>query len=113
VVCRFEEATRHLFYAVGLTPAFMRENNRGMAAVEQQIVYKRELLAATISIHSPVLEIKDKVLRFCHEMRKADTSEVAATTVLTGVHLDKAARRACALSHSVRDKATALIFTAR
>lgn len=41
-------------------------------------------------------------------MRKADTGEVAATTVLTAVHLDKAARRACAFPPAVRERAAAL-----
>jgi acyl-CoA thioester hydrolase len=55
-----------------------------------------------------LLEIKDKSIRFAHEMRKADTDEVAATTTLTGVHLDTVARRACAFPDSVRAKAAAL-----
>jgi acyl-CoA thioesterase FadM len=54
-------------------------------------------------------EIKDKVIRFTHEMRKADTDEVAATTALTAVHLDKVARRACAFPESVREKGAALL----
>ena len=48
-------------------------------------------------------------MRFTHEMRKADTDEVAATTTLTGVHLDKVARRACAFPDGVREKAAALL----
>jgi len=109
-VGKFDEGTRHLFHALGLTPQFLRENNRGMAAVEQTIQYKRELLAGDIvTIHSALLEIKDKVIRFTHEMRKADTDEVAALTTLTAVHLDKAARRACAFPESVRAKGTALL----
>ena len=108
-VGKFDEATWHLFHAIGLTPAFLRENNRGMAAVEQQISYKRELLAGDIiEVHSEVIEIKDKSIRFAHEMRKADTGELSATTVLTGVHLDKAVRRACAFPEDIRHKATAL-----
>ena len=96
-VGKFDEATWHLFHALGITPAFLRENNRGMAAVEQTIQYKRELLAGDIvTVHSVLLEIKDRSVRFAHEMRKADTGEIAATTVLTAVHFDKAARRACA-----------------
>jgi acyl-CoA thioester hydrolase len=109
-VGKFDEATWHLFQAIGITPTLLRENNRGMAAVEQQISYKRELLAGDIvNVYSEVLEIKDRVLRFHHEMRKADTDEVAATTTLTGVHLDKAARRACAFPPEVREKAAAFI----
>ena len=108
-VGKFDEATWHLFHAIGLTPTFLREHNRGMAAVEQTIQYKRELVAGDIvSVYSAVLEIKDKSLRFSHEMRKADTDEVAATTMLTGVHLDKAARRACAFPDSIKEKAAAL-----
>jgi acyl-CoA thioester hydrolase len=109
-VGKFDEGTRHLFHALGLTPQFLRENNRGMVAVEQTIQYKRELLAGDIvTIHSALLEIKEKVIRFTHEMRKADTDEVAALTTLTAVHLDKAARRACAFPESVRAKGTALL----
>ncbi len=31
-VGKFDEATWHLFHELGITPAFLRENNRGMAA---------------------------------------------------------------------------------
>jgi acyl-CoA thioester hydrolase len=108
-VGKFDEATWHLFHVLGLTPTLLREMKRGMAAVEQTIQYKRELLAGDIiTVHSVLLEIKDKSIRFAHEMRKADTDEVAATTTLTGVHLDTVARRACAFPDSVRAKAAAL-----
>ncbi len=109
-VGKFDEATRHFFNAIGITPAFVRANKRGMAAVEQTIHYKRELLAGDIvTVHSALLEIKDKVIRFRHEMRKADTGEVAAATTLTAVHLDTVARRACAFPASVREKGATLL----
>jgi acyl-CoA thioester hydrolase len=108
-VGRFDEGTRHFFHALGLTPQFLRANNRGMAAVEQTIEYKRELLAGDIvTVHSMLLDIKDKSVRFGHEMRKADTDEIAATTTLTGVHIDTIARRACAFPAEVREKAAML-----
>jgi acyl-CoA thioester hydrolase len=108
-VGRFDEGTRHFFHALGLTPQFLRANNRGMAAVEQTIEYKRELLAGDIvTVHSTLLDIKDKSVRFSHEMRKADTDEIAATTTLTGVHVDTIARRACAFPAEVREKAAML-----
>jgi acyl-CoA thioester hydrolase len=108
-VGKFDEGTRHFFHALGLTPAFLRENKRGMAAVEQTIQYKRELLAGDIvTVHSVLLEIKDKSVRFHHEMRKSDTDEVAATTTLTGVHIDTVARRACAFPAEIRQRAAAL-----
>ena len=55
-VGKFDEATWHLFTLLGLTPTFLRENARGMAAVEQNIAYKREL-------HAPAHLIVPKVNR--------------------------------------------------
>jgi acyl-CoA thioester hydrolase len=108
-VGKFDEATWHLFHALGLTPAFLRQNNRGMAAVEQTIQYKRELVAGdVVTIHSALIELKDRSVRFTHTMRKADTNEIAATTTLTGVHLDTVARRACMFPEIVKERATAL-----
>jgi len=96
-VGKFDEATRHFFHELGITPAVVREHKRGMAAVEQTVQYKRELQAGDIvSVHSVLLEIKDRSVRFAHEMRKVDTGEIAATTTLTAVHFDTVARRACA-----------------
>jgi len=109
-VGKFDEATWNLFAAIGVTMAYLRENKRGMAAVEQTIQYKRELMAGDIvTVYSVLLEIKDKAVRFAHEMRKADTDEVAATTTLTGVHIDTVARRACAFPAAVRERAAALL----
>lgn len=105
-VGKFDEATWQLFAALGLTPAWLRANGRGMAAVEQSIAYKKELMAGdTVSIVSCVLEIRDKALRFSHEMRLQDGGTVAATTTLTALHLDTAIRQACTLPTEVRDKA--------
>ena len=110
-VGKFDEATWHLFAALGLTPEFLRQNNRGMAAVEQTIAYCKELRAGDIvSVRSRVVEIKDKALRFEHEMKKDDTGEVAATTVLTALHLNTAARKACSFPAEVRERARMLVM---
>ena len=80
------------------------------AAVEQHITYERELHAGDlVTIHSSVLEIKDKSIRFQHEMRNDDAHEVAATTTLKAVHLDTAARKSCAFPPAVIDRARRLI----
>ena len=44
-VHKFDEATWQFFASIGLTPAFLRDNHRGMAAVQQNISYKQELMA--------------------------------------------------------------------
>jgi acyl-CoA thioester hydrolase len=108
-VGKFDEATWNLFSNLGLDPAFLRANDRGMAAVEQAIAYKKELMPGdVVTICSTVLEIKERVIRFSHEMRKTDTEEVAATTVITAVHLDTKARKATAFPADIGDRARAL-----
>ena len=67
----------------------------GMAGVEQHIEYKRELFPGdVVTVTSTVLEVKDKAIRFAHEMRNDETGEVAAKTVLVAVHLDAVTRKA-------------------
>jgi acyl-CoA thioester hydrolase len=105
-VGKFDEATWHVFTLLGLTPAFLREQGRGMAAVAQEITYQREMLSGAVySIYSLVLEVHDKVIRFAHEMRDDETGETTATTVLTGVYLNTQSRTSCALPEEVRERA--------
>jgi acyl-CoA thioester hydrolase len=96
-VSKFDEATWHLFLRCGIRPSFLRESSRGMAAVEQRIAYLRELLAGdVVFVRSGLLEVRDRVLRFVHEMRNAETREVSAVMAGVTVHLDTVARRATA-----------------
>jgi acyl-CoA thioester hydrolase len=95
-VGKFDEATWNLLHRVGITPAYLRDNGRGMAAVDQHIEYKRELKAGDIvTIRSKVLEFAGKKIRFRHEMTNGETGELAAVTTLVGVHMDTSARKSC------------------
>ncbi|MDR3464991.1 MAG: acyl-CoA thioesterase [Xanthobacteraceae bacterium] len=108
-VGKFDEANWNLFARIGLTPSYLRDNKRGMAAVQQTISYKRELLAGDIvEIESRIVEIRDKVVRFVHDMRNAETGEIAASCEITGVHMDRASRKACPFDDTVRASALAL-----
>ncbi len=92
---KFDEASWQLLARLGLTRSYMREQNGLMAAVQQETSYKRELRAGDIiSIHSGILEIREKVIRFFHEMRNDESGELSAVTALTGVHMDRKTRRA-------------------
>ncbi len=103
---KFDEATWQLFFALGLTPSLLRQNARGMAAVDQHIQYKKELLAGdVVSIRSAVLEVRDKSIHFSHDLINDETKAVAASTTITGVHLDTVARRACSLPSDVAERA--------
>jgi len=105
-VGKFDEATWSLFAELGITPSYLREQQRGMVAVQQVISYKQELLAGdVIKVYSRVLEIRDKVIRFQHDMLNLERDEIAATCELTGVHMDRQARKSCPFPSAIREGA--------
>jgi acyl-CoA thioester hydrolase len=109
-VGKFDEGTWHLLASVGLTPTYLREQKRGMVAVQQNLTYKRELRAGDlITVRSGVLEMKEKSIRFFHEMRNEETGEVAAIAVYTGVHTDSESRRACPFPSEIMEQGQAMI----
>ena len=82
-------------------------NSAFMAAVQQNVAYKRELLAGDIvEVRSRLLEMRDKSIRFLHEMRNAETGEVAATCEFVAVHMDRQARKSAPFAPGIRDAAT-------
>ncbi|WP_217349777.1 thioesterase family protein [Polaromonas sp. A23] len=98
--------------ADGYHPSYLRSNQRGMAAVDQHIEYRRELKAGdVVSIRSVVLEMGEKKIRFRHEMRNEDTGEIAAVTTLLGVHMDTHARKSCPFPAELQAKAASLLLS--
>lgn len=78
---KFDEATWNLFAELGITPSYLRDQQRGIAGVQQNTSYKEELFAGdVVEIHSRVLEVREKAIRFLHEMRNIEKGSVAATT---------------------------------
>ena len=109
-VGKFDEATWNLFAALGVTAGFLKENRRGMAAVQQNITYKRELHAGeTVIVRSAFLEVREKLARFVHEMRNAVTDEVSAICVLTGVHIDSQTRKSCPFPAEIVERGRKLV----
>jgi len=109
-VGKFDEATWNLFSTMGVTATFLREQGRGMAAVQQNITYRRELLAGdTVTVHSAFVEIREKVAKFVHEMRHGETGEVAALCMLTGVHIDAATRKSCPFPEKLLARGRSLV----
>lgn len=109
-VGKFDEGTWNLLSMIGVTSAYMRDEGRAMAAVEQRLQYKRELVAGdTIVVRSGISEVRPKAMLFFHEMRNAVTDEIAATSRYVGVHMDSKARRAVPFPPSVADRAQAFL----
>jgi len=111
---KFDEANWVFFCEIGLTPSYLRGDRHGMAGVQQNISYKRELFAGdVIEIRSRLVEIGDKRLTMRHEMRNVETGEVAATCDITAVHLDKLEHKACDFPPAIREAAEALLPAGR
>ncbi|MBF0167665.1 MAG: acyl-CoA thioesterase [Alphaproteobacteria bacterium] len=93
-VGKFDEATWNFFASLGLTPDYFREHHCGMAAVQQNITYKRELMPGdVVEIRTRLIEMRSRVIRFEHVMTLGEEGDVAAVCDLTGVHLDRQARK--------------------
>jgi len=104
-VGKFDEATWGFFSAIGLQGRKMRDDKKGMVAVEQNIQYKAELMAGdVITIHSEIITCGDKSIKFKHEMRNVETGAVAAITTLTGLYFDKSARKTISLPDNIKAK---------
>jgi acyl-CoA thioester hydrolase len=92
---RFEEACWQLYAMLGIRPSRLRAGEIHMAAVQQDTAYRKELYAGdVVVVRTTLLEVRDKVIRFVHEMVNGETGDVAATSTFTVVCLDAAERRA-------------------
>ncbi|MCH9029217.1 MAG: thioesterase family protein [Bacteroidetes bacterium] len=108
-IARFDEATWHLFAKIGITPGYIRKQKKGMAAVEQHIKYKSEVMAGDLLvIKSRFLEVRKKVIRFEHIMYNAETNVEVASCELTGVHMDREKRKSCPLPTEIFQKGVEL-----
>lgn len=90
--------------ALGLTPAYLRMARRGMAAVDQHISYIQELHAGNVvNVRTTLIEVREKSMRFVHEMTNDESNEVVARTTLKVVHLDTEMRKSCAFIEPIAE----------
>jgi acyl-CoA thioester hydrolase len=90
---------------VGLGPGYLRGAGRGMAALEQHIHYRRELLAGdTLAINSVVTGVRDKVVHVRQTLFNAEQGHVAASMDLVAAHLDTTARRAVPFAPAIAER---------
>ena len=102
---KFDEASWSLLAQLGITRSFLEKSGHGLAALQQNITYKRELRAGdVVSIRSGVLDVQEKIIRIFHEMRNEETKEVAAFSTITGVYMDTRARRSLLIPANVAEQ---------
>ncbi len=93
-VAKFDQATWNLFSNLGLTSNYLKENNSGMVALEQNIKYLKEVLAGdNLIIESEVIELKEKIIRFRHVMKNLESNIIVSETELVGLHIDTIKRK--------------------
>lgn len=107
-VHRWAAAGGQLLGKIGVTPAFMREQRRGLSTFDMQARFLREMQPGTmVEIRSGFTHIGRSSMRMFHEMRNLNTGEIAATLHQAGVLLDLDARRPAALPDSAKAAADA------
>ena len=109
-IAKFDAAVWHLFDRIGVTADYIREHHRGMAAVEMNVRYLKELGAGDlVSVRSGVLKVGGHTLDLVQEMRLGEAGELAAVMRVTAVHLDREARRAVPFPEEIAARARALL----
>jgi acyl-CoA thioester hydrolase len=113
-VQKFDSATWNFFFSIGVTPTMMREGVIGVAAVENVLNYKKELMPGdVIEIRTRILDVAEKKVRFRHEMIHRESGQVAATSEFLGVCFDRNAHKSRAFPKEVLEKARAALDAAQ
>jgi acyl-CoA thioester hydrolase len=109
-VGKFDEATWNLLALLGMTSSVLKEKGLCLVAVKQEIAYKREVVAGeTLTIRSGVIEMREKSVRFFHEMTNNESGEIAAVTILTGVQIDATTRKSRPFEENVLAQGRSLL----
>jgi acyl-CoA thioester hydrolase len=107
----FEEACWQFYSMVGLTASLLRSGKVRLAVVQQNISYQKELFPGdTIAVRTGALEMREKVLRFRHELFNTETGQVCSTCDFTLVCLDPTTRRSQPFPAEVATKAAQLML---
>jgi len=110
----FEQAAWQTYAALGLTASLLRSGAVHLAAVQQNVSYQKELYPGdTIAVRTGVLELREKVVRFRHELYNTETGEVASTCEFTVVCLEPQARKSQAFPAVVAERARSMMIEER
>lgn len=106
-VSKLDEANWSLLARVGLLkPSYARNEGRGFVALQQNISYKHEVHAGELlEVRSYLREVREKVVRFTHELINTETGEVAAVCEMTTIHMDRIARKSAPIPPALREAA--------
>ena len=102
----FEEACWQFYAILGMTASLLRSGALNLAAVQQNISYKKELYPGdTVAVRTAVLELREKVLRFRHELINTETGDVCSVCDFTVVCLNPETRKSQPFPPEVAERA--------
>jgi acyl-CoA thioester hydrolase len=102
---KFDEATWHFLAFIGITPAYLKQEERAMVAAEQHIKYFQELYSGNlIYVKTSLIEFKSKTVIFLHRMVNSETNSIVAEGRMVGVQIDKKTRKAVPFTEEVNRK---------
>ncbi len=104
----FEQAAWQFYTMIGLPPSVLRNGPVRIVAVQQNMGYKQELQPGdTVVVRTGVVEVREKVLRYRHELFNTETGALSADCEFTVVCIDAASRKSCPLPPAVAAAAAA------
>ena len=108
---RFSAGGIQAFAQFGMTPAYMREQRRGMSTFEFQLEFVGELHAGDpVHVKTALLHLGNSSIRVLHRMFNGRTGGLVASLDQFGVHLDVDARRPTAFPDALRERARAILI---
>ncbi len=100
---RFSQATMQTMAAIGITPDYARENQRGGSTFEMNLFYFSELNAGdTVAIHTAITDVGNSSFRILHKMVNQRTGKLCAALGQFGVFFDLETRRPVTLPDDIR-----------
>lgn len=107
---RFSAANSHLLARFGMTPAYMKQERRGLSTFEFLLRFAGAVRAGDpVRVRSALMHVGNSSVRLLHRLSNARTGETVATLQQAGVHLDIDARRPTPLPESLRERAKAML----
>ena len=111
---RFSGGGIQTFAAFGMTPAYMREERRGMSTFEFQLGFRGPLQAGDpVHVKTGLLHIGTSSIRILHRMFNGRSGRLVASLDQFGVHLDVEGRRPTPLPDALRERARAILIRPR
>ena len=90
----FNETAYFMFTFAGITPEYMRENNLGMAAVEEHSYYRREIHPGDhVVVKTCFIDCNEKWLHVWSVMINRITDEICAVNDQRCLHFDTERRK--------------------